>query len=53
MFSNNDKLYLETSDMPIFKTKLKEAERLSKELAFVLNDISNYRLEFKMKERSE
>lgn len=50
MFSNNDKLYLETTDMPTLKTKLKEAEKLSKELASILNDISNYRLEFKMKE---
>lgn len=50
MYSNNDKLYLQTRDMPELKKKLENAQRLSKELAIVLDDIESYRLEFEVRE---
>lgn len=49
MYSNKDKLYLQTKDMPILKEKLERAKELSAELALVLNDIDNYDLEFEIK----
>ena len=33
MYSNNDKLYLQSKDMPILKEKISKAIDLSKELA--------------------
>lgn len=53
MYSNQDKLYLQTKDMPTLKKKLEKAQRLSRELAFVLNDINSYRLEFEIKKEEE
>lgn len=54
MYSNQDKLYLQTKDMPTLKNKINEAMRLSKELARVLNDLEGYQLEFEIqKEREE
>lgn len=49
MYSNKDRLYLQTNDMPILKEKLEKAKQLSKELEIVLNDIDNYNLEFELK----
>lgn len=49
MYSNKDKLYLQTNDMPILKEKLEKAKQLSKELEVVLRDIDNYNLEFEIK----
>lgn len=49
MYSNKDKLYLQTKDMPILKEKLERARALSKELQAVLNDIDNYDLEIEIK----
>lgn len=53
MYSNKDKLYLQTKDMPILKKKLEDAQRLSQELVFVLNDINNYQLEFEVKKEED
>lgn len=49
MYSNKDKLYLQTKDMPILKEKLERAKKLSTELESVLNDIDSYNLEFEIK----
>lgn len=49
MYSNKDKLYLQTNDMPILREKLKKAKELTKELEIVLNDIDTYNLEFEIK----
>lgn len=49
MYSNKDKLYLQTNDMPILREKLKKAKELTKELDIVLNDIDTYNLEFEIK----
>lgn len=49
MYSNKDKLYLQTKDMPALKEKLERAKELSVELASVLNDIDSYDLEFEIK----
>ena len=49
MYSNKDKLYLQTKDMPILKEKLEKAKKLSKELEVVLTDIDSYNLEFGIK----
>lgn len=49
MFTNKDKLYLQTSDIPKFKNKIEQAIKLSKELASVLNDLETYSFEFEIK----
>lgn len=49
MHTNQDNLYLSTQDMPILKSKLKEAEELSQQLATILKDISLYNLKFEIK----
>ena len=53
MYSNKDKLYLQTKDMPILKEKLERAKELSAELALVLNDIDSYNLEFEIKKEEK
>ena len=49
MYSNNDKLYLQSKDMPILKEKISKAIDLSKELALTLQDLETYKLEFEIK----
>lgn len=49
MYSNKDKLYLQTNDMPILKEKLERAKELVGKLEIVLNDIDSYSLEFEIK----
>ena len=49
MYSNKDKLYLQTKDMPTLKEKLERAKKLSSELETVLNDIDEYTMEFEIK----
>lgn len=49
MFSNNDKLYLQSKDMPTLKEKINRAIELSKELKITLEDLDGYNLEFEIK----
>lgn len=49
MFSNKDKLYLQTKDVPTLKSKISKAIELSKELESVLSDLENYEIEFEIK----
>ena len=49
MFSNKDKLYLQTKDIPVLKKKISKAIELSKELENVLNDLENYEIEFEIR----
>lgn len=49
MYSSNDKLYLQSKDMPILKEKINRAIDLSKELALTLQDLEAYKLEFEIK----
>lgn len=49
MFSNKDKLYLQTKDIPVLKNKISKAIELSKELENVLNDLENYEIEFEIR----
>ncbi len=49
MFSNNDKLYLQSKDMPVLKEKISRAIELSRELVTTLQDLEAYNLEFEIK----
>lgn len=49
MFSNKDKLYLQTKDVSTLKNKISRAIELSKELESVLSDLENYEIEFEIK----
>ena len=53
MFTNKDKLYLQTTDIPNLKRKIDRAIELSSELQSVLNDLDNYNIEFKMQTKKE
>lgn len=53
MYSNKDKLYLQTSDMPTLNNKINKAIELSKELALVLKDLENYDVEFEINAEKE
>ena len=49
MYSNNDKIYLQSKEMTILKEKISKAIDLSKELALTLQDLETYKLEFEIK----
>lgn len=53
MFSINDKLYIQTSDISRLKEKIDRAIELSRELKTTLDDLENYRIEFEIKEKRE
>lgn len=53
MFSNKDKLYLQTNDIPTLKNKINKAIELSKELEVVLKDLENYNITFEIKTKGE
>ena len=53
MYSNKDKIYLQTKDIPTLKNKIDKAIKLSKELEQTLSDLECYKLEFEIKEREE
>lgn len=53
MYSNKDKLYLQTTDIPTLKNKINKAIELSRELASTLNDLENYKLEFEINIKRE
>ena len=53
MYSDRDKLYLQTRDMPRLKEKINRAIELSKELEQTLSDLECYKLEFEITEREE
>ena len=48
MFTNKDKLYLQTKDIPNLKNTIDKAIELSNELKLVLNELDNYNIEFKI-----
>ena len=48
MFTNKDKLYLQTKDIPNLKKAIDKAIELSNELKLVLNELDNYNIEFKI-----
>lgn len=49
MYTNKDKLYLQTSDIPTLKNKINKAIELSKQLVSILNDLECYNIEFEIK----
>lgn len=53
MFSNKDKIYLQTSDIPNLKRKIDKAIELGRELSAVLNDLENYKLELEINTKKE
>lgn len=53
MFTNKDKLYIQTSDIPNLNEKINKAIELSNELKKVLNDLNGYSIEFKMGTKKE
>lgn len=53
VYSNKDKLYLQTKDIPTLKNKMNKAIELSRELASVLNDLENYEVEFEINIKRE
>lgn len=53
MFTNKDKLYLQTSDIPTLKNKIDKAIKLSNQLASVLNDLDCYNIEFEIGTKKE
>lgn len=53
MYSNNDRIYLQTKDMPTLQAKINKAKELSVELASVLDDIDGYQLEFEIKKEED
>lgn len=53
MYTNKDKLYLQTTDMPTLKNKINKAIELSRELTSVLNDLENYKVEFEINAERE
>lgn len=53
MFTNKEKLYLQTSDIPNLKSKIEKAIELSNELKSVLNDLNNYNIEFSIETKKE
>lgn len=53
MFTNKEKLYLQTSDIPNLKNKIDKAIELANELKSVLNDLDNYNIEFKISTKKE
>lgn len=53
MYSDKDKLYLQTKDMPTLKNKINEAIELSRKLTTVLNDLESYNLTFEIKKEGE
>lgn len=53
MYSSEDKLYLQTTDMPILKDKINRAIEISRELTSVLNDLESYKIEFKINTEGE
>lgn len=53
MFSNKDKIYLQTSDIPNLKRKIDKAIELGRELSSVLNDLENYKLELEINTKKE
>lgn len=48
MYSDKDKIYLQTSDIPKLKNKIKKAIDLANELSITLNDLENYNIEFEI-----
>lgn len=53
MYSNQDKIYLQTRDIPTLKKKIDEAINLSEKLALVLNDLKCYNLQFEIRQDEE
>ena len=53
MFSNKDKIYLQTSDIPTLKNKINSAIELSNQLASFLNDLDRYNIEFEIGTKKE
>ncbi len=53
MYSVNDKIFLQTKDIPNLKSKIIRAIELSNELELVLKDLNNYDLEFEIDIKKE
>lgn len=53
MFTNKDKLYLQTKDIPNLKNTIDKAIELSNELRTTLNDLESYTIEFEMQTKKE